>query len=160
MTRHYTSLTPHETQDIAAEFTASLKSGDVIRLEGDLGAGKTVFAAGVARGLGIKEQITSPTYPIVAEYRGSLALFHLDLYRIKDSAEARDTGLEDYIGNEGITLIEWPSRAEDILPDHCITVEIRSRVAMDETSRTITISYPDISARNIRRETRNRRHWT
>jgi len=118
----------------------------VVRLEGELGAGKTVFAAGVARGLGIKEQITSPTYPIVAEYPGPVPLFHLDLYRIRDATEARDTGLEDYIGNDGVTLVEWPTRAEDILPNNCITVEICRHLGDSETAahtRTIAISYPD-----------------
>lgn len=110
-----------------------------------------MFAAGVARGLGIKEQITSPTYPIVAEYDGAMPLFHLDLYRIKDAAEARDTGLEDYIGNNGVTLVEWPSRAEELLPNDCITVEIRSLsrdagTAADAAERTIAIHYPDGTA--------------
>lgn len=121
----------------------------MVCLEGELGAGKTVFAAGVARGLGVDEHVTSPTYPIVAEYRGSMPLFHLDLYRIKDSAEARDTGLEDYIGNAGVTLIEWPSRAEDILPDDCITVKISdSRGA----TRDMDSNAAETGAENVEQE--------
>ncbi len=93
-----------------------LQPGDVITLNGDLGAGKTCFAGGVARGLGINERITSPTFTLINEYDGPLPLYHLDVYRLESPEELEDLGYEEYFYGSGVTLIEWAEQVEQYLP--------------------------------------------
>ncbi|MDE0447990.1 MAG: tRNA (adenosine(37)-N6)-threonylcarbamoyltransferase complex ATPase subunit type 1 TsaE [Spirochaetaceae bacterium] len=106
------------------------RRGAVIALHGDLGAGKTTFAKGVARGLGIHEAVTSPTYQLVLEYEAPgdaprpLTLYHIDLYRIDAAAQLASLALDDFIHGSGVTLVEWPERAGDTLPDDTIHVRI------------------------------------
>lgn len=99
-----------------------------------------MFAAGLAAGLGVQEPVTSPSYPIVAEYHGHVPVYHLDLYRIHDAREAQDTGLEEYIVETAVTIVEWPSRAPDLLPQHCIHVDI---LVVPGNARAITITTPE-----------------
>lgn len=103
-----------ETIKAGEEFAATLKAGDVVLLFGDMGAGKTMFAKGVALGLGIKEEIVSPTYAYMNDYGG--VLYHYDCYRLSSGEDAEALGLTDYFYGKGICLIEWPQNIEDVLP--------------------------------------------
>ncbi len=111
------------TIQFAKEYARSLKAGDVVLLEGEMGAGKTVFAKGVAQGLGIEEEITSPTYAYMNDYGGKL--YHYDCYRLASGDAARALGLTDYFGGEGICLIEWAENIKDALPEGCKKVTIK-----------------------------------
>jgi tRNA threonylcarbamoyladenosine biosynthesis protein TsaE len=111
-----------------------LTAGDVVGLIGDLGAGKTQFAKGLALGLGVSDQyhITSPTYTIINEYPGRIPLYHFDLYRIDGVSEFEDLGYEEYFNGRGVTVIEWADKMTDLLPDerievyiHCLEGDIR-----------------------------------
>lgn len=111
MTRH-----PAATRALAAALAAAARPGDLISLIGELGAGKTQFAKGFGAGLGITDTIVSPSFVLMAEYRGRLPLFHVDLYRLADAAEALAGGLIDDRQAEGVTLIEWAERFADAMP--------------------------------------------
>lgn len=115
-----------------------LRAGDVVTLTGDLGAGKTHFAKGVALGLGISEHITSPTFTIINEYLGQMPFYHIDAYRLGDPSEVEDLGLEEYLYGEGVTLIEWPQILGDILPKELLQIEIL-KLAEDENCRVIKV---------------------
>ena len=115
-----------QTQRFGARLANLLEQGDVLALIGDLGSGKTVFVQGLALGLGVKEQVHSPTFILANEYRsGRLALFHVDAYRIQSVGEALGFGLEDYLSDFGVTVIEWADRIHDALPDGHLLVEFR-----------------------------------
>lgn len=126
-TEFFESFSPEETERFAAELAASLAPGSVIALHGDLGAGKTVFARGFARGLGITEPVSSPTFTIVQEYSSDRGmLYHLDLYRIDNSDAALAFGADEFLYDRtAFVLLEWPERIADILPPHTLHVEIR-----------------------------------
>ncbi len=102
----------------------SLSAGDVVALIGPLGAGKTVFAQGIAEALNITEPVTSPTYTLISEYKGKFALYHMDLYRLDNPEEFVWLGVEEMLGGQGICLIEWAERAIYELPDETIHVNI------------------------------------
>jgi tRNA threonylcarbamoyladenosine biosynthesis protein TsaE len=104
------------TRALAAELAAEARPGDLICLMGDLGAGKTQFAKGFGAGLGITDTIVSPSFVLMAEYRGRLPMFHIDLYRLADAAEALAGGLIDERQAEGVTLVEWAERLADAMP--------------------------------------------
>ncbi len=128
-----------ETEALGVEIAATLPRGSVVLLRGNLGAGKTVFARGFARGLGIGEAVSSPTYTIVQEYEldGGGRLYHLDLYRISGVAAALDFGIDEFLGEKkSVSLIEWPERIESLLPDNAVTVEI---IHKGETEREIHV---------------------
>jgi tRNA threonylcarbamoyladenosine biosynthesis protein TsaE len=107
---------PAETRALATALAAAARPGDLISLVGDLGAGKTQFAKGFGVGLGITDTIVSPSFVLMAEYRGRLPLFHVDLYRLADAADALAGGLVDDRQVEGVTLIEWAERLADAMP--------------------------------------------
>lgn len=113
-------------RQLGSDLAATLSIGDVVLLHGDLGAGKTTFTQGVARTLGIEGPIQSPTFTLVREHDGdSMRLYHLDLYRLNDPAELEDIGYEVYISPpDGISLIEWPERADDWLPERFLLIHI------------------------------------
>jgi len=115
---------PAETRALAAALAAAARPGDLISLVGDLGAGKTQFAKGFGAGLGIADTIVSPSFVLMAEYRGRLPLFHVDLYRLVDAAEALTGGLIDDRQIEGVTLIEWAERLADATPSERLDVVI------------------------------------
>ena len=104
-----------ETEALGQALAPLLSPGTVIAFEGDLGAGKTAFTRGLARGLGITDRVTSPTYTIVNEYSGELPLFHFDMYRLSSSEDLFDIGWEDYLERGGILAVEWSQRVEDAL---------------------------------------------
>jgi len=114
----HTTTSPEQTFELAAKLANELSGGEVICLNGDLGAGKTAFTKGLAFGLGICETITSPTFTIVNEYySGRLPLYHFDVYRLTSSAEVEDTAFFDYFSGDGIIVIEWASQIEEVLAE-------------------------------------------
>lgn len=125
-----------ETETIGFETGKSLRKGSVISLRGSLGAGKTVFAKGVARSLGITEAIVSPTFTIVQEYDGTMKMYHLDLYRLSGEDEFESMGGEEFLYPDGISLIEWSEKIDSMLPDDTIYVSITIN---DDQSRNIEI---------------------
>jgi tRNA threonylcarbamoyladenosine biosynthesis protein TsaE len=122
--RIVTTRDPAETRALAASLAAAARPGDLISLVGDLGAGKTQFAKGFGLGLGIKDTIVSPSFVLMAEYQGRLPLFHVDLYRLADAAEALAGGLIDDRQAEGVTLVEWAERLADAVPAERLEVVI------------------------------------
>ncbi len=120
----YISDNEETTLGIAEAFADNLVPGDIVLLNGDLGAGKTVFARGIARGLAIDTTITSPTFTLIHEYNGSLPMYHMDLYRMKNLTEVLELGVEEYLYGDGVCLIEWPEKLEDIYPDDAYEVQI------------------------------------
>ena len=121
----YVTHGPDATEALGRDLAFRLKPGDVIAFFGDLGAGKTAFTRGLARGLGIEEPVTSPTYTIVNEYlSGRMPLFHFDMYRLGSSEELFDIGWEDYLARGGVCAVEWSENVEDAL-EHAIRVSIR-----------------------------------
>ncbi len=137
---------PEETEKIGEALAKSLQPGTVLAYRGDLGAGKTAFTRGLARGLGCKETVTSPTYTIVNEYLGGrLPLFHFDMYRLASSDDLWDIGWEDYLEREGVCAVEWSENVADAM-ENAVTVTIEK---LGETTRRITIEggqgYADFS---------------
>ena len=115
-TTSVTALTPDETAKAGEALGRTLGPGDVVALDGELGAGKTCFVQGLVRALGVVTQATSPTFVLVNEYRGRLPVHHVDAYRTGSLAELLDLGLLDLMGGDGVTLLEWAERAEPLLP--------------------------------------------
>ena len=115
-----------ETEELGARLAERLEPGAVIAFTGDLGAGKTAFTRGLARGLGISDRVTSPTFTIVNEYEGGrLPLFHFDMYRLGSSDELFDIGWEDYLARGGVCAVEWSEKVSDALEEGSVLVEIR-----------------------------------
>ncbi len=133
----YYTHSERETEQIGERLARVLRAGDVVAMSGDLGAGKTVLIRGLARGLGVTARVTSPTYTIVNEYEGRLPLFHFDMYRLAGAEELYDIGWDDYLKRGGVCAVEWSERAEGLLPEHCIRVDIR---AQEETVRRIEVT--------------------
>lgn len=126
---------PEQTWRIGETLGARLGRGDTVCLYGDLGSGKTSFSYGIALGLEVKEQyITSPTFTFVNEYQGRVPLYHIDLYRLKGAEELENIGFEEYIGSDGVAVIEWAERAEDELPEERLSVYLRY---VNENSREL-----------------------
>lgn len=111
-----------QTQEIAHQLAQHVQPGDVIALEGDLGAGKTSFTQGFAKGLGVQGVVNSPTFTIIKEYQGRMPLYHMDVYRVGEEIE--DLGYDEYFYGDGVTLIEWASMIERLLPDNMLKIEI------------------------------------
>ena len=135
-TMEFITNSPEETEAVGAALGKILTPGAVIAYRGDLGAGKTAFTRGLARGLGYAEPVTSPTYTIVNEYLGGrMPLFHFDMYRLASSDDLWDIGWEDYLERGGVCAVEWSENVEDALEDAiCVTIH-----KTGETSRRIEI---------------------
>ena len=132
----YITHCPEETEKVGQSLGQKLTAGTVIAYEGDLGAGKTAFTRGLARGLGATEQVTSPTYTIVNEYlSGRLPLFHFDMYRLGSSDDLWDIGWEDYLERGGVCAVEWSENVADAM-EGAIRVRMEK---LGEDSRRITI---------------------
>ena len=130
-----------ETFELGKEIGESAQSGDVFTLEGDLGVGKTIFTKGLAYGLGVREDVVSPTFTIVQEYEdGPLPFYHFDVYRIGDVEEMDEIGYEDYIHGEGVCLIEWANLIEEILPETRIRIVIEKDLEKGFDYRKISIN--------------------
>ena len=134
----YISNSEEETLKFASEFAQNLKGGSVITLTGDLGAGKTVFAKGIAKGLNITQTVVSPTFTIMCEYSGGrLKLNHFDMYRLSSGLEAEEFGFSEYIlDKNSVSLIEWSENVSSIIPPYAINIEIQK---INENSRKIII---------------------
>ena len=133
------SHSPEDTEDIGARLAEQLEPGAVVAFTGDLGAGKTAFTRGLARGLGIPDRITSPTFTIVNESEGGrLPLFPFDMYRLGSADELFDIGWEDYLRRGGVCAVEWSENIADALEEDAVRVDIR-RGASDQ-ERVITIA--------------------
>ncbi len=130
MNYKYTSRCEDDTLELAENIESEKFPGMVICLNGELGSGKTVFVKGFAKALGVKETITSPTFSLVKEYTEcEMPLFHMDVYRLEDSKE--EFGLDDYLNQDGVCIIEWPEMVENQLPEERLDVKIK--VIDDET---------------------------
>lgn len=116
------SRSQKDTMTIARNLASFAKTGDVYTLSGQLGVGKTAFAQGIGKGLGVKERITSPTFTIVKEYYGTMPFYHMDVYRLEFSEE--DLGFEEYFYGEGITVIEWAEFIKEDLPEDYLNISI------------------------------------
>ena len=130
-----------ETLKLGTEFANNAKPGTVIALIGDLGVGKTVFTKGIARGLGITDNVTSPTFTILESYYGGkMPLHHFDVYRIGDVEEMEEVGFDDCVYSEGITIIEWAGIIEEIIPKGTYVVNIAKDLSKGNDYRKITIT--------------------
>ena len=116
--------TAEDTREVGEAMSASLRARDAVVLTGELGAGKTTFVQGVARGLGIEDQVSSPTFTLVKEYRGILDIAHVDVYRLQRVQDVVDLGLDELGDGEGVLLVEWGDAVEDLLPDERLRVEL------------------------------------
>ena len=132
----FLTYTPEQTEEVGQRLGETLRGGEVIAYIGGLGAGKTAFTRGLARGLGIRMRVTSPTYTIVNEYLdGRLPLFHFDMYRLDSSDDLFDIGWEDYLRRGGVCAVEWSENVSDVM-DGAITVKIEK---LSDEERCITI---------------------
>lgn len=137
----YTTKSEQETEALAQSLAEGFGPGTVIAFRGGLGAGKTAFVRGLARGLGIGEGVSSPTFALVHEYRdGTLPLFHFDMYRVDSWDSLYSTGFFDYLEAGGILAVEWAENIENALPEHTITIEIEATGAEE---RRITVAGPE-----------------
>lgn len=118
--------TEEQTEAVGRALAGTLRGGEVITLRGDLGAGKTVFTRGLARGLGIASPILSPTFTIVREYAGRLKLYHFDFYRLTEAEELQEIGFEEYVQPEAVVVIEWAELFPEVLPARRIVVQIEA----------------------------------
>ena len=133
---HYVTHSPAETENLGAALAERLQPGTVIAYTGDLGAGKTAFTRGLARGLGYREPVTSPTYTIVNEYLGGrLPLFHFDMYRLASSDDLWDIGWEDYLERGGVCAVEWSENVSDAM-EGAVRVSIAK---VDDDTRDIAL---------------------
>ena len=129
---------PEETRALGERLAGAIGPGTVVAFPGDLGAGKTAFISGMARGLGIEERVTSPTFTIVNEYEGGrLPLFHFDMYRLGSADELFHIGWEDYLARGGVCAVEWSENVAEAIEDDAVRVDIAR--GEDENSRVIHI---------------------
>jgi tRNA threonylcarbamoyladenosine biosynthesis protein TsaE len=143
MTTSFVAATPDDTLASGERLGARLAAGDVVALTGELGAGKTCFVQGLVRGLGVKSGATSPTFVLVNEYRGRVPVHHVDVYRTESLTELLDIGLDDLLGGDGVTVIEWADRCAPLLPPRTIHVHIEG---VGDEPRRITVSEPAATA--------------
>lgn len=137
----FESTSSQMTFEFAKKIGEKLKSGDVLCLDGDLGVGKTVFTKGVAAGLGIKDDVSSPTFTLIQEYYGGrLPLYHFDVYRIDGLWDMDDLGYEEYFYGEGVCLVEWGSMIKKLFPENTIYVRIEKDLEKGFDYRKITVS--------------------
>lgn len=137
----FESTSSQMTFDFAKKIGEKLKSGDVLCLDGDLGVGKTVFTKGVAAGLGIKDDVSSPTFTLIQEYYGGrLPLYHFDVYRIDGPWDMDDLGYEEYFYGECVCLVEWGSMIKELFPENTIYVRIEKDLEKGFDYRKITVS--------------------
>lgn len=135
----YESHSEAETIAIAKEFAKSLCPGDIVAFDGELGAGKTAFTKGVARALGIRDDVTSPTFTIVNQYDGDLTLYHFDVYRLENVDPDDCDWMDDYFFSDGVCLIEWAENIDSVLPEGFKTVRIKKDIQKGEDYREIII---------------------
>ena len=130
---------PDATRAVAGALATVLVAGDLVLLVGDLGAGKTAFVQGLARGLGVEEQVTSPTFTIVQEYEGRLPLAHVDVYRLDRIQDLYDLGFDELVDDDRVTVVEWGDLVEQAVPAEHLIVRIEPGDA--DTERVLELSY-------------------
>ncbi len=136
-----TTSSPEETRKIGEALGRLLAPGDVVGLIGDLGAGKTVFAQGVALGIGAKGRVTSPTFTLIHEHMGRIPLYHVDVYRLRTPDDVESIGIEDYLYGDGAVVLEWADQVLSILPEDRLDIVIeRPDRDGDDNVREISIS--------------------
>ncbi len=135
-TLDFISHSEAQTRRLAARLGGLLAGGEIIALQGELGTGKTRWVQGVGQGLGVGQQVTSPTFTLANEYPGRLPLYHIDLYRINQASEALAFGLEDYLYGNGVCLIEWAERIVEVLPPDRLWITFHY---LNDTKRRITM---------------------
>jgi tRNA threonylcarbamoyladenosine biosynthesis protein TsaE len=134
------SSSPEETINLGKYLATLLHPGSVVALRGGLGAGKTWLTKGIALGLGITEEVTSPTYTIISQYEGRISLNHIDAYRLQGDDDFASLGADDLLYGAGVTVIEWSERIPNSIPDHALTIEIsileddRRRIGIKEAA--------------------------
>lgn len=132
---------PEETIEFAKKIGSKLKGGDVVAYKGGMGAGKTTFTRGLAVGMGLPDEVTSPTFALVNEYRGKeLTLYHFDMYRIVDTDELETTGFFDYMSEDSVIAVEWSENISDALPNGTVYITINR---LSETEREIIVEGDD-----------------
>jgi tRNA threonylcarbamoyladenosine biosynthesis protein TsaE len=119
------TASPEETRALAEAVAGILRPGDVVSLTGDLGAGKTTFVQGAAGGLGVTEPVLSPTFTLVREYRGSVPIYHLDVYRLDRIQDVIDLGFEELVDRRALVFVEWGDAIEALLPTEHLQIELR-----------------------------------
>lgn len=129
-----------ETREVGEALASLLRPRDAVVLMGELGAGKTTFAQGVARGLGIEQQVSSPTFTLIKEYSGILDLAHVDVYRLDRMQDVVDLGLDELGAGDDVLLVEWGDTIEELLPEERLRVELLTDEAAGEHIRVISIS--------------------
>lgn len=136
----YESLSEKDTFDLGKKLGADAKPGQIVCIDGDLGVGKTVFTKGFAEGLGVGDDVVSPTFTIIQEYTdGRLTMYHFDVYRIGHPDEMYDIGYEEYFYGDGVCLVEWSSRIEELLPEESIHINIEKDLEKGFDYRKITV---------------------
>lgn len=132
------SSSENETFKIAESFGEKALAGDIYCLTGELGAGKTIFAKGFAKGLGVSDVVVSPTFAIINEYSGRLPFYHFDVYRILTPEAMEDTGYEEYFYDKGVCLIEWAENIREMIPEEAYWIKIEKDLSNDN-HRKITV---------------------
>ena len=132
----YISHSPEETISFAKKIGALVKGGDVIAYRGGMGAGKTTFTRGLCVGMGLPDEVTSPTFALVNEYRGDIMLYHFDMYRIMGADDLETTGFYDYMGKDSVLAVEWSENISDCLPDGTIYITLER---VDDNTRKIMV---------------------
>ncbi len=133
------SFCQNDTFEVGRKISAKSNGGNIYCLKGDLGVGKTVFTKGFAKGLGINQNVTSPTFTIVNIYYGRLTLYHFDVYKINEIEEMYDIGYEEMFFNDGVCLIEWAERIKDIIPKFAVWIDIKKDFSKGDDYRIISI---------------------
>ena len=132
-----TLLNENETKEFAKEFAKTLKPGDIVTLDGDLGAGKTVFTKGICEYFNVKDYVVSPTYTIVNEYRGDIPIYHFDIYRLEEEEELYNIGFYEYLNSDALVIVEWAEKIPEAFYGYKIKkVQI---IKGEDEKRTITI---------------------
>ncbi len=144
----FVTHSPDETQALGERLGRVLLANDVVSLSGGLGAGKTCFVQGLARGLGVarERRVASPTFTIVNEHSGRLPLYHVDLYRLEERRELEEIGLAEYMESGGVAVVEWFDRFPDLRPPDCLLIEFEIVDGADDQTRRISASATGASA--------------
>ena len=140
---------PGETRAFGERLARQLRAGDVLLLQGNLGAGKSELTRGIARGLGVTDTVTSPSFTILNVYEdGQVPLYHFDWYRLQSAEELYEMGMDEYLGGDGVAVVEWPSQCPEAIPEDCLEVAIEP---LGDTDRRLTLT-PRGAFRDVKME--------
>lgn len=141
-----TSASPETTMEIGRRIGACLRKGDILALQGTLAAGKTTITKGIALGLGISEDVTSPTFTLISEYEGKIPLYHMDVYRLDSPESFIDLGVEELLYGNGVCVIEWSEKVMSELPGSTIVIKIEMISPSERSITVVNWPYEEISA--------------